>query len=106
MFNEVLKSDLEDNSCFCELIKRTETAYNLNCLRLDYSKLVELLTSDDKNLRCYALLNIEKVQNIEHALLILSFLNDKDSRIRDFASNLIKEHLINPETRYLFDNNT
>ena len=93
MFNEVLKSDLEDNSCFCELIKRTETAYNLNCLRLDYSKLVELLTSDDKNLRCYA-------------LLILSFLNDKDSRIRDFASNLIKEHLINPETRYLFDNNT
>jgi hypothetical protein len=87
----------------CDLIKRTKAACDLNCINPDYNELICFLTSQDKSLICYSLLNIEKIQNREDADIVIVCLNNPDSRIREFSSGLIVNNLIIPETRCFFD---
>jgi len=73
---------------------QTETAYELNLAEPDYKKLFEFLHSDSFNLVYYALLKIEKFRTKEEAAILLKLLNsENDSRIREHASELIKNHI-------------
>jgi len=76
-----------------ELENNTEAAYRLILTENNYEKLLGFLCSKSLNLVYYALLKIEKFKTKEDALILLHLLSpDQDSRIREQASDLIKNH--------------
>jgi len=75
------------------IVTETEAAYELNLTETSYKKLLAFLRSDSLNLAYFALLKIEKFETKEDALFLLHLINpDQDSRVREQASNLIKDH--------------
>ncbi|MDD3014760.1 MAG: HEAT repeat domain-containing protein [Candidatus Gastranaerophilales bacterium] len=82
-----------DNTQEKNIIVQTETAYELNLAENNYEKLLDFLRSDSLDLTYFALLKIEKLKTKEDSLFLLNLLKPhQDSRIREQASNLIKDH--------------
>jgi hypothetical protein len=70
----------------------------------DYKKLLDFLRSESFNLVYYALLNLDRFKTKEDAHIVLQFLNpDQDSRIREQASALIKDHMGDKKYNHYFN---
>ncbi len=73
------------------LTDSTEKAYNLLNQSLDYTDIIKYLQSDDLNNISLALLNIDKINNPKHLILLVNLLNSPDSRIRELTSSVLKK---------------
>lgn len=71
-----------------------------------YDELIPLIRqSENKDIRCWALLKIEQIDLAEDAGYIVETLIENDSRMRELASEVIYKHLMvyDPSYRLLFD---
>lgn len=103
MYKNFSKNDIRKGLSDDNLTIKTDVAYCFNNENFDYIKLVELLNSDSIDLKRLALLNIERIKSSEDAQKLLLCLIDKDTRVREYSSFLIKEHLADYKYRHFFD---
>ncbi len=81
----------------------TEKAYDLLNQNIGYSQVIEYLQSDDLINISLALLNLEKIDNPEHLMLLINLLDSADSRIRELTSYVLNKFAIGHEYHIFFN---
>lgn len=76
--------------CSDDIVKQTEAAFAFSKEEFSHKKVVEYLKSEESSLKHLALIKIQEIENQEEALILVKCLSDKDSRVRELASQFIK----------------
>lgn len=93
---------LIDNLSSDDFDKQSEAASLLHNYIFTHKDLINFISSDSYNLKTFALLKLEKLQNQQDADLIMSCLTNNESSVRESCSFKIREFINDKEQRHFF----